>query len=126
MAVMSMPDDELNRIDALIQVAIRLVAATTGGRILLGKLAAVLDPDLLPGAESERLRAALETARATVPEPLPISTVEDVLRQAWAGIRRTSSTISSPNRSPRRPPRRCTGGRSTAARSRSRSCDPES
>ncbi len=80
-----MPDDELRRIDALIGVAVRLVASTTGGRILLAKLAAVLDPALLPGAERERLRAALDGARESAPEPLPMSIVEGVLRQAWGG-----------------------------------------
>jgi predicted unusual protein kinase regulating ubiquinone biosynthesis (AarF/ABC1/UbiB family) len=83
MAVMSMPDDELHRIDALIQVAIRLVSSTTSGRILLAKAAAVVDPDLLQGGEAERLRAALDGARTAIAEPLPLRAVEAVLGEAW-------------------------------------------
>jgi hypothetical protein len=83
MVTMSMPDDARRRIDALFAVARRLATATPSGRIVLARVAALLDPSLIPQPARDRVVSELEAALAAASEPLPIDVVEATLREAW-------------------------------------------
>ena len=85
MVSMSMPDDARGRIDALFAVARRLATATPSGRIVLARVAALLDPSLIPPPARDRVVSELEAALAEASEPLPIAVVEATLREAWGG-----------------------------------------
>jgi hypothetical protein len=43
-----MTDDALRRIDALIQVGLRIARSAPSGRVALARLAAAIDPDWIP------------------------------------------------------------------------------
>src|SRR5579871_422874 len=80
---MSMPDDALRRIDAVLEVAARLAAATPTGRIVWAKIVAAIDPELVPEPARERFRAEAADAIAATATPLPFSTVKSVLAESW-------------------------------------------
>jgi serine/threonine protein kinase len=78
-----MSEDPRRRIEAFIQAAARLARTAPSGRILLARLAPLLDPAWLPGPAREQVRARLDAARTAATEPLELGTVEEVLRRAW-------------------------------------------
>ncbi|HET9719010.1 MAG TPA: AarF/UbiB family protein [Solirubrobacteraceae bacterium] len=81
---MASPDDALQRIDALIQVAMRLAASAPSGRIALAKLASALEERWIPRPWRTSVWPELERARAAaVAEPMAPKAVERALREAW-------------------------------------------
>jgi hypothetical protein len=82
---MGTPDDALRRIDALIQVALRLAATAPTGRVALAKIAAAIDPVWLPQPWGRTIWAELDAARKSALEPLPFRAVERALQDAWGG-----------------------------------------
>jgi predicted unusual protein kinase regulating ubiquinone biosynthesis (AarF/ABC1/UbiB family) len=75
-------DDTFARIDALIGVGLRLARTSPSGRVLLARLADVLDPAWL-APDGVRLAQELSAARAQVAQPLELRRVESALREAW-------------------------------------------
>ncbi len=83
-----MTEGAAGRIDALIQIALRLARSAPSGRIALAQLARSLDPAWIPMPWGETLLAELESARADACVPLEVKVVERILREAW-GVRAT-------------------------------------
>jgi hypothetical protein len=75
--------DALRRIDALIQVAMRIARSARTGRIALARLAATIDPSWIPGRQRDRIVAELEAARVKARSPIDFRSVERALRDAW-------------------------------------------
>jgi predicted unusual protein kinase regulating ubiquinone biosynthesis (AarF/ABC1/UbiB family) len=75
--------DEFLRIDRLIGVGLRLARSATSGRVLLARIAAAIDPVLIPRPWGDTIVTELEAARATACEPVAMRRVERVLRDAW-------------------------------------------
>ena len=82
---MGTPDDALRRIDALIQVALRLAGTAPTGRVALAKIAAALEPEWLPQPWGRTIWTELQTAQQAALEPLPFKAVERALKDAWGG-----------------------------------------
>lgn len=78
-----MNDDALRRIDAVLQVGLRLARSAPSGRILLARIAGGIDLEWIPrpwGDEiAMELAAALENAR----EPVSAKQIEQALCEAW-------------------------------------------
>ena len=79
-----MTDDALRRIDALIQVGLRIARSAPSGRVALARLAAAIDPDWIPRPWGEQILDELEAARVAAHDPIDIERIERVLRDAWA------------------------------------------
>ena len=77
-----MADETLHRIEALIGVGLRLARSAPTGQVALAQLARALDPAWIPRPWGETILAELAAAAASV-EPVPITRVERVLRDAW-------------------------------------------
>jgi hypothetical protein len=80
-----MPSDAARRIDALIGVCLRLARTAPSGRIVLARLARVLDAEWIG---NEEVAAELAAAAANPPEPISRREVERALRGAW-GVKPT-------------------------------------
>jgi predicted unusual protein kinase regulating ubiquinone biosynthesis (AarF/ABC1/UbiB family) len=80
---MASPDDQLRRIDALIQVGLRLATTAPTGRIALAKIAASIEPEWLPQPWGQTIWVELDAARSASLEPLDFGTVEKTLKSAW-------------------------------------------
>jgi predicted unusual protein kinase regulating ubiquinone biosynthesis (AarF/ABC1/UbiB family) len=78
-----MTDGAAGRIDALIQIALRLARSAPSGRIALAQLARSLDPAWIPLPWGETILAELESARDDACVPLEFKVVERILRDAW-------------------------------------------
>src|SRR4051794_23035373 len=68
---------------ALFETGVALANRTTSGRILFGRLAGVVHPDILPERLREPVRGHLEDANRATATPLDAKTVERVLKSAW-------------------------------------------
>ena len=78
------PDEAVRRIDALVQVGMRLAGSAPSGRIALAKLAMALEEEWIPRPWRSSVWPELERARAAaVAEPVSPQGVEQALRQAW-------------------------------------------
>lgn len=81
---MARPEEALRRIDALVQVAMRLAGSAPSGRIALAKLACALEPEWIPPAWRGSVWPELERAReAATTDPADPKLVERILREAW-------------------------------------------
>jgi ABC1 atypical kinase-like domain len=80
--------DALRRVDALLGVGLRLARTAPSGRIVLARLAGMIEPEWILRPWGDDLAAALETAAAHAPEPIPARVVERALRDAW-GVKPT-------------------------------------
>ncbi len=78
-----MTDDALRRIDALLQVALRVARSASTGRVALAQLARSIEPRWLPRPWADSILLELETAREQACEPIPVKQVEQALRAAW-------------------------------------------
>ena len=56
---------------------------TPSGRILLARLADLIDPDWISSPQRERLWPRFEAAREEATRPIPLATVAQILRNAW-------------------------------------------
>src|SRR5690242_18294920 len=79
---MSSTDDALRRIDALLAVGLKLAHSARSGRVALARIAEALELDWIP-PRGEKVAADLERAAAATREPLALSEVERILRDAW-------------------------------------------
>ncbi|HWD86333.1 MAG TPA: AarF/UbiB family protein [Solirubrobacteraceae bacterium] len=78
------PDDALRRIDALVQVAMRLAGSAPSGRIALARLSCALEERWIPRPWRSSVWPELNRARAAaVADPLAPKAVEGALREAW-------------------------------------------
>ncbi len=75
--------DALRRLDALHRVALRLAQQAPSGRILLARVRDSIDPEWVPRPWGDDLIEALDSARRKSRSPLPIRTIERVLKDAW-------------------------------------------
>jgi predicted unusual protein kinase regulating ubiquinone biosynthesis (AarF/ABC1/UbiB family) len=80
-----MADDAFRRIDALIQVGMRLARSAPTGRILLARIAAGLEPEWIPRPWGDAIAAELQAALEAAREPIEPRRVERLLRDAWGG-----------------------------------------
>jgi predicted unusual protein kinase regulating ubiquinone biosynthesis (AarF/ABC1/UbiB family) len=78
-----MSDDAFRRIDALIQVGLRLARSAPSGRTALATIARSLEPEWIPRPWGDTIIAELESARRDACEPIPFKQVERTLRDAW-------------------------------------------
>jgi predicted unusual protein kinase regulating ubiquinone biosynthesis (AarF/ABC1/UbiB family) len=91
---MSEAEDARQRIDAVVQVALRVAMSTTTGRIALVKAAANVDPSWIPGPWRDSVGTALGRAARATPLRLAFPDVEQILRRAW-GVRRVGDELES-------------------------------
>lgn len=80
----AMADDAFRRIDALIQVGMRLARSAPSGRTALARAALAIDPEWIPRPWGDTIAHELQSALADACEPIPFKQVERVLRDAWA------------------------------------------
>lgn len=78
-----MTGDPLRRIDALIQVGLRIATSAPTGRIALARAAAMIDPTWMRRAWGAKLLVELETARVAALKPIEFRRIEGILRDAW-------------------------------------------
>lgn len=78
-----MADDAARRIDALIQICLRLARSAPSGRIALAQLARSLDPAWIPVPWGEPILAELQAAQDQACLPLTFKQVQRILRDAW-------------------------------------------
>src|SRR5438270_1178282 len=64
-----MADDAFRRIDALIQVGLRLARSAPSGRTALATVARSIEPEWIPRPWGERIVSELESARREACEP---------------------------------------------------------
>jgi hypothetical protein len=76
-------DDALRRIDALLQVGLRLARSAPSGRILLARIADAIDLEWIPRPWGEELAVELAAAQAGAGEPVSAKRIEHALRAAW-------------------------------------------
>src|SRR4051812_251593 len=68
---------------SLFETGIQLAHRTTSGRVLFGRLAGVVHPDLLPERLRDPVRRELERAYDATATPLDAKAVEKALKAAW-------------------------------------------
>ena len=78
-----MTDDAFRRIDALIQVGLRIARSAPSGRVALARLAASIDPAWIPRPWGETIVEELDAARDAALEPIAFGRIERTLRDAW-------------------------------------------
>jgi predicted unusual protein kinase regulating ubiquinone biosynthesis (AarF/ABC1/UbiB family) len=76
-------DETFHRIDALIQVGMRLARAAPSGRILLARIADSIDLDWIPRPWGDGIVAELEAAHAEALKPIAFREIERILARAW-------------------------------------------
>jgi hypothetical protein len=77
--------EALRRIDAVIQVGLRLVRTAPSGRIVLARIAEAIELDWVPRPWGDDIVAELTAASESAREPLEFTAVERILRDAWGG-----------------------------------------
>jgi hypothetical protein len=85
--------ETFQRIDALVQIGLRLARTAPSGRLLLARVAELIEPAWLPGEWQETIGAALSAATAGAHDPIEPQRVEAVLRDAW-GVKATDELDS--------------------------------
>ncbi|HEY2769157.1 MAG TPA: AarF/UbiB family protein [Solirubrobacteraceae bacterium] len=78
-----MTPEALRRIDAVIQVGLRLVRTAPSGRIVLARIAEAIELDWVPRPWGDDIVIELAAASQSAREPLAFSAVEDILRDDW-------------------------------------------
>ena len=76
-------DEAFRRIDALLQVGLRLARSAPSGRLLLARVADTIEPAWLPPAWAEMITAELTAARAESVRAVDFERVQRILRDAW-------------------------------------------
>jgi hypothetical protein len=82
-SLLARADETLHRIDALIQVGLRLARSAPSGRILLARIADSIDLEWIPRPWGEGVVAELEAAHAETREQIPFPEIERILADAW-------------------------------------------
>jgi predicted unusual protein kinase regulating ubiquinone biosynthesis (AarF/ABC1/UbiB family) len=79
---MSSGEDAIRRLDALLQVGLKLAHSARSGRVALARLEEAIELDWIR-PWGERIAADLERAAAATREPLELGDVESILAEAW-------------------------------------------
>ena len=82
-AALTRTDDQLKRLEALLQVGLRLARSAPSGRVALARAYAAIDPAWIPRPWGDSLVAELEAAAQNAREPIEPKQVEKLLRDAW-------------------------------------------
>jgi predicted unusual protein kinase regulating ubiquinone biosynthesis (AarF/ABC1/UbiB family) len=80
---LSTPRETFDRVDALIQVGLRLARSAPSGRVLLARVHDSIEPDWIPRPWGDGIVAELEAAGAAALEQVEFKRVERILRDAW-------------------------------------------
>lgn len=80
---MARAEETLHRLDALIEVGLRLARSAPSGRILLARIADSIELDWIPRPWGDGIVAELEAAHAAAHEEMGFKDVERVLARAW-------------------------------------------
>lgn len=75
--------ETFQRVDAVIQLGLRLARSAPSGRLLLARIADAIDPAWLPGRWGETIATELRAAHDASLEPVAPRRVESLLRDAW-------------------------------------------
>lgn len=76
-------DDALRRIDALLQVGLRLARSAPSGRVLLARIASGIDLEWIPRPWGDEIAVELAAALEDAREPVSAKRIEQALREAW-------------------------------------------
>jgi predicted unusual protein kinase regulating ubiquinone biosynthesis (AarF/ABC1/UbiB family) len=76
-------DGALRRIDAVMQVGLRLARSAPSGRVLLARIADGIDVAWIPRPWGDEIATELDTAQASAGEPVNPRRIEQALRDAW-------------------------------------------
>jgi predicted unusual protein kinase regulating ubiquinone biosynthesis (AarF/ABC1/UbiB family) len=76
-------DEAFRRIDALLQVGLRLARSAPSGRVLLARIAGAIDPAWIPHPWGDTIATELEAAQRAAREPIDGKRIERALRGAW-------------------------------------------
>jgi predicted unusual protein kinase regulating ubiquinone biosynthesis (AarF/ABC1/UbiB family) len=93
-----MADDTFRRIDAVVQLGLRLARSAPSGRIALARLALSIEPEWIPRPWGDSIAAELNAALEEALAPIPFGDVERTLRTAWGG--KPSDELDSLEREP--------------------------
>jgi hypothetical protein len=91
-------DEAFRRIDALLQVGLRLARSAPSGRLLLARVADTIEPAWLPPQWGQTIAAELQAARAESLDAVDFKRVEGLLRDAWGS--RPSDELDDLEREP--------------------------
>jgi predicted unusual protein kinase regulating ubiquinone biosynthesis (AarF/ABC1/UbiB family) len=80
-----MADETFKRIDALIQVGLRLARSAPSGRVLLARTALSIESDWIPRPWGDTIASELDAALRDAVRPIPFKEIERALRSAWGG-----------------------------------------
>ncbi len=80
-----MTDDAVRRIDALLQVGLRLARSAPSGRVLLARIAGGIDLEWIPRPWGDEIAVELAAAQESAREPVSAKRIEQALRDAWGG-----------------------------------------
>jgi predicted unusual protein kinase regulating ubiquinone biosynthesis (AarF/ABC1/UbiB family) len=76
-------DDALRRIDALLQIGLRLAHSAQSGRVALARIAESIELEWIPRPWGDQIAADLEQAATATRTPLGLKLLERTLRDAW-------------------------------------------
>ena len=82
-------DDAVRRVDALVQVGLRLARSAPSGRVLLARIAGGIDLDWIPRPWGEEIAVELAAAQAGAREPVSAKTMllgDDLLACLLGGV----------------------------------------
>src|ERR1700729_2273870 len=80
-----MADETFTRIDALVQVGLRLARSAPSGRVLVARPALSIDSGWIPRPWGDTIAAELDAALRDAVQPIPFKEIERALRSAWGG-----------------------------------------
>jgi ABC1 family protein len=78
-----MNDDALRRVEAALQVGLRLARSAPSGRVLLARIAGGIDLEWIPRPWGDELAVELAAALEDAREPVSAKRIEQALREAW-------------------------------------------
>jgi hypothetical protein len=78
-----MNDDALRRVEAALQVGLRLARSAPSGRVLLARIAGGIDLQWIPRPWGDELAVELAAALEDAREPVSAKRIEQALREAW-------------------------------------------
>ena len=80
-----MTDRAARRLDAVLQVGLRLARSAPSGRVLLARIADGIDLEWIPRPWGDEIAVELAAAQESAREPASAKRIEQALREAWGG-----------------------------------------
>jgi hypothetical protein len=77
--------DAVRRMDALLQVGLRLARSAPSGRVLLARIADGIDLEWIPRPWGDEIAVELAAAQESARVPVSAKRIEQALRDAWGG-----------------------------------------